>query len=89
MIRSTSSASNRVFLFCLTCRVDWEASKGQQHSADYRNAALMVTSDRIALIRGDLRWLSSPQVEFRTWGVSLLSLHQVVNLVSLVIRLKI
>ena len=44
----------------------------------------MVTSDRMALVRGDPRWLMNNQVQFRTWGVSLLSLQQLVNLVSLV-----
>ena len=67
-----------VFLFC-TVRID------STTSTSYPNAALMVTSDRMALIRGDPRWLlGGGSVEFRRWGVSLVSLQQVVNLISLV-----
>ncbi len=88
--RFMSDSNSRVFLFCLACRVEWSNDnvtnvKEQQHqAANYSNAALMVTSDRLALVRGDPRWLTSHQVQFRTWGVALLSLQQLVNLVSLV-----
>lgn len=83
--RHLSDSSSRVFLFCLTCHMEW--GNGQQkHTATYDNTALMVTSDRMALVRGDPRWLTSHQVQFRTWGVSLLSLQQLVNLVSLVTK---
>lgn len=83
--RSMSDSNSRVFLFCITCRVDWgNGQHQQQQMANYDNTALMVTSDRMALVRGDPRWLTSHQVQFRTWGVSLLSLQQLVNLVSLV-----
>lgn len=79
-----SDNNSRVFLFCITCRVEWDNSHQQQQSADYDNTALMVTNDRMALVRGDPRWLASHQVQFRTWGVSLISLQQFVNLVNLV-----
>lgn len=79
-----SDSSSRVFLFCVTCRVEWGNHLQQPQTDDYNNTALMVTSDRMALVRGDPRWLMSHQVQFRTWGVSILSLQQLVNLVSLV-----
>ena len=72
-----------VFLYCVSCQVEWQ-QQSTSSSTNYVNAALMVTSDRIALIRGDPRWLTAHQIEFRTFGVALLSLQQVVNLVSLV-----
>ena len=85
--RFMSDSNSRVFLFCVNCQVEWGNSKQQQNhqqTASYSNTALMVTSDRMALVRGDPRWLMNNQVQFRTWGVSLLSLQQLVNLVSLV-----
>lgn len=84
-IVARSDSNSRVFLFCVICRVEWGNNLQQQpQTADYDNTALMVTSDRMALVRGDPRWLTSHQVQFRTWGVSILSLQQLVNLVSLV-----
>ena len=88
--RFVPDGNSRVFLFCLVCRVEWTNGnkEQQQQTANYNNAALMVSSDRMALVRGDPRWLTSHQVQFRTWGVSLVSLQQLVNLVSLVCVLQ-
>nr|CAH0100448.1 unnamed protein product [Daphnia galeata] len=65
------------FPFLAKCQVEWDNSK--QQTASYSNTALMVT------VRGDLnlRWLMNHQVQFSTWGVSLLRLQPLVNLVSL------
>lgn len=82
-VTSLSPGGGGVFLFCVTCQVEWQQQQPSATSTSYGNAALMVTSDRIALIRGDPRWLTTDQIEFRTFGVALLSLQQVVNLVSL------
>lgn len=83
--RFRTDISSRVFLFCGVCRVEWgNERENQEQATSFNNAALMVTNDRLALIRGDPRWLMSPQIQFRKWGVALLSLQQLVNLVSLV-----
>lgn len=66
---------------CVECRLEW---KDPQQCSDYGgNVSLMVTGDRIALISGDPRWLLSRQIHFRTWGIALLSLQLVINLISL------
>ena len=71
-----------VFLLCVECQLEW---KEPQQCSDYgANVSLMVTCDRMALISGDPRWLLSRQIHFRTWGVAILSLQLIVNLVSLV-----
>jgi hypothetical protein len=67
-----------LFLLC-TCSVSWK-----DHKANDNNAAIMVSNDQVALLRGDPRWLLSNNIQYRTWGVSLLSVQQVMNLVSLV-----
>ena len=67
-----------LFLLC-TCSVTWK-----DHKANDNNAAIMVSNDQVALLRGDPRWLLSNNIQYRTWGVSLLSVQQVMNLVSLV-----
>jgi hypothetical protein len=89
--RFMPDSNSRVFLFCVNWRVEWGNSKQQknhQQTASYSNTALMVTSYRMVLVCGDPRWLTSHQVQFWTWGGrgrgSLLSLQQLVNLVSLV-----
>ena len=76
-------SGNKVFVLCVECQMEWK--EPQPQSTDYPNVSLMVTYDRIALISGDPRWLLSRQVHFRTWGVALLSVQLIVNLVSLVI----
>lgn len=76
-----SVSGNKVFVLCVECQMEWK--EPQPQSTDYPNVSLMVTYDRIALISGDPRWLLSRQVHFRTWGVALLSVQLIVNLVSL------
>ena len=68
-----------LFLFCTSAAVAWK-----NHKVPDDNASVMVFNDQVALIRSDPRWLLSNNIQFRTWGVSLLSVQQVVNLVSLV-----
>lgn len=85
--RSGSGQHQGVFLFC-EVRLDYGGNSPQQ-TGSYTHAALMVTSDRMALIRGDPRWLlpnanGGNTIHFRRWGLALLSLQQVVNLISLV-----
>ena len=81
-VKIGGSVGGGVFLMCVECRLEW---KDPQQCSDYGgNVSLMVTGDRIALISGDPRWLLSRQIHFRTWGIALLSLQLVINLISLV-----
>lgn len=77
-----NSAQHGVFLFSQV-RLEYGSSTPAQQ---LDNIAVMVTSDRMALISGDPRWmlLGESGLQFRRWGVALLSLQQIVNLISLV-----
>ena len=71
-----------LFLLCTSCIV----SCNDQKTTDL-HAAVTVSNDQVALVRGDQRWLLSNNIQVRTWGMSLFGVQQVGNLVSLVKKL--